>query len=240
MRSKYNKNCSSIVIVCYPPGAGGKFLINSLGLSQSCYLQDIYLLKQQRKRTLPSEQKLNFILHRLSREQENWNDLGLGCKQLFGNVLDPESFYSEILEVSYEDKLFFVVAHRPGKSYDGVNGLIDLLNIWPNAKKIYLKNSNEFVNWRLGFAKGFDRSSYPQIFQNFTDYEEKQILQEENLLIWDVNWYFDQEKFIHELKNLYEQLGIVDFDQELVQTYYCRYIEKIEELRNIKKKLYID
>jgi hypothetical protein len=47
-----NVNTDSVVIVYYPTNAGGKFLINSLGLSNGCYFQDIDFVRLQRRQQI--------------------------------------------------------------------------------------------------------------------------------------------------------------------------------------------
>ena len=64
-------------------GAGGKFLVNCLGISEKACLQDWELYD------LTSKQKKQLILDRLeSTPKGTWNDLDLGCFKMFENNLD--------------------------------------------------------------------------------------------------------------------------------------------------------
>ena len=56
---QYNFNTNKLIIVAYPMGAGGKFLINCLGISEDACLQDWELYD------LTSKQKKQLILDRL-------------------------------------------------------------------------------------------------------------------------------------------------------------------------------
>ena len=50
-----------LVIVYYPLGAGGKFLINCLGLSNQCVLQSIELANNQINNQFTSIEKFQFL-----------------------------------------------------------------------------------------------------------------------------------------------------------------------------------
>ena len=77
----YNYNTDKLVIVAYPTGAGGKFLINCLGVSKHACLQNWELYD------LTSTEKKQLILDRLqSTLKGTWNDLDLGCFKMFENV----------------------------------------------------------------------------------------------------------------------------------------------------------
>ena len=148
-----------IIIVNFPPGAGGKFLTNSIALSHQAVLQHHALTK------FTPDKKLDWLCARYrSMNTLIWQDLDLGCIQLFGNTrstMDLESRVSEstswqysnaIPELIKQNKYFFVVAHNS-------NQLAWLLQTWTNAKII------RFVNY-LDFVKKF-RPSYIPIVTRF-------------------------------------------------------------------------
>jgi hypothetical protein len=207
-----NVNTDSVVIVYYPTNAGGKFLINSLGLSNGCYFQDIDFVRLQQDNKFTPKLKLMTLLERIgNNNNHSWGDLGLGCRALFGtNGHNPEDFFPEIDLISYESTLFFVVAHTP-ESFEQLN------IIWPNAKKIYLTNYAKFIEWRTNCQ--------------YTQPEDSELLKRHEFLIWDVGSYFDRSQFLTQLKTFYSQLGLTDFNQHYAKTFYNKYIEKLIKIR---------
>ena len=143
-----------IIIVAYPNGAGGKFLINSLALSNQAVLQHCSLS------ALNSSQKIELLCHRYdNRKGERWGDIGLGCFELFGvNQVplgynnqgpwgnDNQSPHSQT-DLEYRDviarlikqqKYFFLVVHD-------LDCLAHVLKIWSNAKVIHFTNYQDFI-----------------------------------------------------------------------------------------------
>ena len=207
-----NVNTDSVVIVYYPTNAGGKFLINSLGLSNGCYFQDIDFVRLQRDNKFTPKLKLRTLLERLGNNtNHSWGDLGLGCQALFGtDGHNPEDFFPEIELISHESTLFFVVAHTP-ESFEQLN------IIWPNAKKIYLTNYANFIEWRTNCQ--------------YTQPEDSELLKRHEFLIWDIDSYFDKSQFLTQLKTFYSQLGLTDFNQHYAKTFYNKYVEKLTKIR---------
>ena len=85
-----NFDTNNIVIVSYPANAGGKFLINCLGISDLAVFQDATLAEQQLDGKLSIDDKIEYLSNTvINSTKNNWNDLHLGCIQLFGvdNIL---------------------------------------------------------------------------------------------------------------------------------------------------------
>jgi len=207
-----NVNSDSIVIVYYPINAGGNFLINSLGLSNGCYFQDIEFVRLQQDNQFTPTLKLKTLLERIGINNNiSWGDLGLGCRALFGTEgHDPKDFFSEIDLISYEPTLFFAVAHTP-EAFEQLN------NTWPNAKKIYLTNYAKFIEWRSNCQ--------------YTLSEDTELLKQHKFLIWDVGSYFDRTQYLTQLETFYSQLGLTDFNQHYAKTFYNKYMEKLTKIR---------
>lgn len=144
-----NKNTDRLVIAFYPPRAGGKFLLNCLGLSDNFVLQDQSLAKQQLEGKFTGRNKLELLLERLDQVDDHWNDLNLGCLELFGDHSYKDTtaaffdigrhgkFFPVIRKLSISDVYFPTVAHN----------LLELKNTlyhWPNAKVIQLNDSEKF------------------------------------------------------------------------------------------------
>lgn len=148
-----NFNSNKLVIVCYPAGGGGKFLINSLGLSNGAVLQDQHLAEKQLAGQLYQIDKLNILEQRLAQITNCWNDLNLGCFQLFGinsdayltdykELIQPVMFNNIIRRLTSTDShYFFLVAHN-------FYYLRAYLNYWPNAQIILVKNHRQFADLR--------------------------------------------------------------------------------------------
>ena len=148
-----------IIIVNFPAGTGGKFLTNSIALSHQAVLQHHALTE------FTLDKKFDWLCARYrSMNTLIWQDLDLGCIQLFGNtqsIMDLKARVSESTSWKYnnvipklikQNKYFFVVAHNS-------NQLAWLSQTWTNAKII------RFVNY-LDFVKKF-RPSYIPIETRF-------------------------------------------------------------------------
>lgn len=135
-------NTSNIIIAYYPPNAGGKFLLNCIGLSQGVVLQDSDLATKQLDGQLSSDDKFHLLLERLDYTkniEKQWADFYLGCFQLFGKDYNPDKIPSDIINrLISSDMLFPIVAH-------GINALNSLSKRWPNAKIIRLVNETNFI-----------------------------------------------------------------------------------------------
>ena len=134
-----------IIIVNFPSGAGGKFLANSITLSQQAVLQHRALTE------LTPDKKLDLLCTRYkSMTSSRWSDIDLGCVQLFGNSrskIDVESQVSESTSWQYshkipklieQNKYFFIVSHNS-------NQLAWITQTWSNAKIIRFVNSLDFM-----------------------------------------------------------------------------------------------
>lgn len=156
-----NKNTDRLVIAFYPVGSGGKFLMNCLGLSDQFVLQEQSLAEEQLTGKLTSNHKLELLLERLDQVNDHWNDLNLGCWQLFGDISYKDTtidfydierhgkFFPIIRKLSNSDVYFSSVAHNFFQ-------LKNTLHHWPNAKVIRLINPEEFKNkYKRIYRKNF-------------------------------------------------------------------------------------
>ena len=179
-----NFETKNLIIVCYPATAGGKFLINSLGLSDNAVFQDSLLAQKQVNSEFTQPDKVNFLMDNL-KNTTKWNDLHLGCQQFFGinNELyyqyPPEViktlFFNKIVDTTSNSNLkFFIVAHWTTicRHY---------LDVWPNAKIIYFKNCENFINfcqrtslaetWLAEAWNSIRGSDWPDVPQTIDQYE---------------------------------------------------------------------
>ena len=141
-----------LVIVYYPLGAGGKFLINCLGLSNQCVLQSIELANNQINNQFTSIEKFQFLKSQLQQVDGLWNDISLGCRELFGldqtvrnsewwkpELSHYQPYHSDLKSVLDSGKTFFATAHHS-------RGLEWLLKLWPNARVINCVEGKEYTN----------------------------------------------------------------------------------------------
>jgi hypothetical protein len=145
-----NFDSDKLVIVCFPAGAGGKFLINSLGLSNRCLFQNAKLAEQQIDGNFTPIDKLKYLIDKLNSMKESWNDLDLHSPYLFDvNASDHvdktrETInYNHIIEkiTNLNQQYFFMVSHE-------MEWTIACLNIWPNARVILFENYEDFISDR--------------------------------------------------------------------------------------------
>ncbi len=144
-----------LIIFHYPRGTGGKFVINCLGLGDNAVFQDNILAQAQVNNQLNS---LTELLVRLdeTKKLNYWNDLSLGCVQLFSgepkvNNTDVILTYPKIetiVNLINNNFYFFLAAHN-------VSGLNILLKLWPNAVVVSLSDYDIFLS-------EFERESYKE------------------------------------------------------------------------------
>jgi hypothetical protein len=130
---------NNLLFAYYPRGAGGKFLLNCIGLSDHSVLQARSLVVKQLENNFNQDQKFNWLLEKIeySKKTKQWNDLGLGCADLFGRFGQP--YYPEIDILSNSHLIFSKVAHN-------FNVLLDSIKTWPNAKILQLENCHNFIS----------------------------------------------------------------------------------------------
>lgn len=121
--------------------------MNCLALSEFVVLQDRVLAANQLQGTLSAADKLEILLSRLAVTDHVWNDLGLGCAQLFGDTrftwypprpLTCYKLWPVVSELSQSSLYFPLVCH------DLVNVRQTLLH-WPNAKTLRVINGPAFI-----------------------------------------------------------------------------------------------
>lgn len=140
-----------LVVVYYPLGAGGKFLINCLGLSDQCVFQHIDLVQQQLAGEFSTADKHEFLQDQLKNVDGLWNDIDLGCRELFGldqtvrnsewwkpELSHYQPYNPELKKLIDSGKTFFATAHHS-------RGLEWLLKLWPNARVIDCREGPNFL-----------------------------------------------------------------------------------------------
>lgn len=229
-----NKETKSITIVVYEPWAGGKFLINCLGLSNHAYLQDTSLIRLQMQGKLTPADKKELLDKRLDSVTDKWLDLGMGCGLIFGIYPTKEqSFPPLVSQLSNEDNQLFVIAHN-------LNDLDSLLAIWKNPKIIVLNNSINFIKWRWGNLEQHQLLTHPQFnfWKNPDDTPKKEAATlaklkytDHQIFTWDTDAYLDRYKFKNEIEKCYEFCGLPDYNFQLIYSFYKKYLHTLDKLR---------
>ena len=151
-RPAINFDTPNVVLVVYPWGAGGKFLINSLGVAGNACLQNIILTQRQLRGCVTSDNKKQFIRDVLAGVTDRWNDLNMGSTTMLGVdeglyvAKDPATaqywpWYDGVSELTHSNQKFFIDVH------DAVH-LAGLLKVWRNAQIVVFENCEKFLQRR--------------------------------------------------------------------------------------------
>ena len=210
-----NYETDKIIFVCYPPGAGGKFLINCLGISKHAVLQHQDLINYT------TEQKQTFLFNKLSGHSGPWKDLGLGCNELLGDLklsgtLEHGAILGKlevglpfndtgILLSNQDNKDFFYVCHDEETRYAN-------LKVFPFAKQIHFINCNNFLSKRPSHSMQQEVQWYSKTG-----------------LTWDTDWFEDIVATVNGIELFYNHLGYTDFNNvnEWIKEYYKMWIQTI-------------
>lgn len=245
----FNFNTSSIVVFQFPRYAGGKFVVNCLGLSDNMVLQRQSLAQRQVDGTISLEDKKEYIMKHLSWEDaaDGWADLRLGDVEL---CVTNESSQSNI-EAAMNSLTY-------GKQHDDINDTVKFLSQqedrhllfpmishsdtfyrgrYPNAKVIQFKNNDDFVRTRTSLLRDNqmprDEEQWNNVANEISDeFKEKFgknatfVLQKEADFLWDTNWFNSTEETLDGVHSLYNFLNLTDWDKvkEVVEEYYNSWI----------------
>jgi len=217
---------TNLIIVAFPAGAGGKFLINCLGLSDNCCLQHAGLLEKQLNKQFSPQDKINYLIDRLDKislsynKNGVWDDLGLGDWELFGEWKKWENFTNKS-HLFNHDKLLFMIAHNK-------ENLQYLIDKFPNNRRIYFDNYKKFFSWR------FNNDSIYHTLPGAINHKIRDYVLDKPELIsfWDADDYLIRDIFMAKLKNLYNLLGLTDFNQNFIEMYYNKYMLTLEKIKN--------
>lgn len=255
-----DKKTDRLVIAFYPTGSGGKFLINCLALSDQFTLQDQLLAEKHLTGQLTSHNKLELLLQRLDQVKNHWNDLDLGCKQLFGDISYKDTII-DFYDIKRHGKFFPVVRklsnsaiYFPSVAHSFLQ-LKNTLHHWPRAKVIRLVNPEKFQNkYKRTYRKNLWNDirgrdwpiSAPETVEQYFQLPEfvKQELAKDRLagaeiirhLIWDADKKqldSDNQKFCDQILSCCSFLYQWDVDWYLEQTSTIRELKKLYEILDL-------
>ena len=254
-----NFDTNKLIIACYPSGAGGKFLINCLGLADNAVFQDANLAEQQLSGKFTQTDKFNLLESRMKQATTSWRDLNLGCEQLFGfNNNHYSTWYPELLQIperynsiikllSNSDYYFFKVAHN----FVHLNAYLKFWNhsniiIFENYRKFIINRTHREANPPLYLTDvgsidnliNDHRGFYLQL--NMFDIHDCEIekfkAKHDNFIMWNTNWYYSVDETVNNVNQLYKNFNLTNFNPDIVRNYFILWKNKLEELKAITNK----
>jgi len=223
-------NSDKIIITYFPTYAGGKFLINCLALSRHATFQHAEITSMDLRLKDANEPnyyawKLEMALNSIPESEDkikNWRENEIyGCENLFNwaSFLPLPTNLSTAIETlsNRNDSNFFIIAHN-------LASLKNVKTIFPNAKILKIINFFPFIEIaynRKNIDGNFKKDknfikSISMFKKDSTQVKIDYCISYKNI--------FNEELFLAELKNLYNQLGYDDFNKELVKIFYRKYI----------------
>jgi hypothetical protein len=181
MESKINFDYNKVIVVYFDPGHGGKFLINSLGLSKEVFFQHNRLVQLQLENNFDFDKKVSFLHKRMEMvPNTKWDDLGLCDYRLFGISSEDDCRFpcSQINIEKFKDNPVLIKVTNESTKYLFLtaHGKVELdlvLNLWKNAKVIKFSRGNLFYKIRNWYSQKIatvwdviDKSSWPEYYQN--------------------------------------------------------------------------
>jgi len=209
------------LIVYYPVCAGGKFIINSLGLSRHCTLHDYQLGIWDSDQTVYDQTyyqtKLEHTLCTVppNKQDLNWREYEMGNSHQLSN---PYNFTLHATNITKQQQYFCIIAH-------------DIVNL--ERIKYFTKSTN--VIKLTNFAKWARNSSFKH--QDISNNVENYIYHRHSIDKEEMQgstWFHtididcgmqDQSVMQYQIQSLYTKLGWNDFDQTSWTHYYQRYIQ---------------
>ena len=243
---KLNFNTDKIITVCYPPYAGGKFLINCLALSRHATFQCKYRVVRDLKCKYRVVRDFNLDLNSISyynsklemaleslppdkQSMKKWRQYEFGCHQLFNwaagsfctKELSNDTVNNIIKLLSIRNDMnFFIVAHD-------LSSLDRIVNYFPNTKILMLTDFVDFMikSTVLKNSESFNLENY-KLDWNDINYSKYIDSFDKYKIDYTMSYIdiFEEDKFLDRVKILYDELGYDDFNRDLVQKFYQAYI----------------
>ena len=235
----FNYDTNNLIFFHYPAYAGGKFVMNCMGLSDSMVLQSQSLAQAQIDGTFSFDDKKEYILSHMKNEdikKGEWGDLELGCSQLFIDGADKSDTHWGLVyniktgkqHSSITDTARFLSSKRNNKWLFGLVCHLNYLPLaLPNAKIIAFKNNTSMVNHRTSFLP------VKHIFHNFTATVEnggwdEGITERVSDFTWDTEWLNDVSTTTEGIHKLYKLFNLDGWEQAepFIKEYYHLWCKK--------------
>ena len=233
-----NFDTDRIVIVYYKAGSGGKTVANLLGLSNNVVLQDHKIAAQQLNGELGTTDKLKLLLTRIQANSVEWDDLRMGCTQLFNM---PSDVYLKDFPQLKEYWFFDPVIDRLSNSNqyftlmcNSVSVLKPMLECWPNAQLIRFDNPRQLIaelrpSWGNPNANIEYETKYDAL-----EIEQLEMLAKNLKFVynWDSKYLLDTDATAANAEKLYTALGLTDYKDIAVRAFHKAWLSKVKELRD--------
>ena len=220
--NRYSKN---FVVVEFFPGTGGHFLVSCLNLSNNV------------SKHMSKELKKECIKKTL--------DTSKGWVDPINYSFDWDNCETE-KSINNDEFIFFLTHHYDGGRSNNsfrCTSTKQVLDFFYNAKVLRFENWIPFYCLRR-YARHVPLEEYlelslqdrKKLFSNI-DFGKDKVLNSKTLdrhknlppsdYAWDTMNFFSKELFLTGLKKLYDDIGLVDFDTELISWYYDIWIDNM-------------
>ena len=214
--NRYSKN---VIIVEFPQGTGGSFLISCLNLSDDVAK---YISKDGKKNyleTLISKSKLS----------TSWFD-----PINFSFTWDTSKVEKSI---NNNEFTFILTHHYDQQKVQRCTPTKNFLNFFHNAKVVRFENWIPFYVIRKYFPKtSFDEylkltpEKRKELFSSIDTKNDMNLINHLNAhkntadYIWDTSNFFNRKRFLNGIRKLYDDIGLSGFDSDLIGWYYDEWI----------------
>lgn len=140
-----------MLFAVYPAGAGGKFLLACLGLSDNMVFQHRKLAEKQIVGDFTQDYKVKYLKYWMAQalEQKQWNDFKLGDGELVG--LDPDICYVHQFDTLLQKRFNPIIKKLINKNLyipntlHSIKAYNDVLSFWKKSKYIMFTNFEKTI-----------------------------------------------------------------------------------------------
>lgn len=158
-----NFQTNNIILVFYPQGAAGKFLINCLSFAENCYFP--FDLEKSYETVFLQKDKFSTITKRLDLIDDYWNDLRMHNPESLYYNYKMFAFNEDVKKICYNN---FEILYQLSQLYywndvytnlsncnsnkkfiiacNSIEELYFYKSVWKNASIIYIENTFNFLN----------------------------------------------------------------------------------------------
>lgn len=232
-----NVSTNRMIVFHYPNFAGGKFIINCMGLSSSMVLQHEGYAHAQIEGNLAMLEKYDILMSRLGDEdikkRQWWNDLNLGCSKLW--LIDKtKSVPSALMDKDYDnfnDDIKFLFSELNDSLWFPWVWHSRMLNEpsnfhFPNARVVTFENNINLTNYRTSLLE----ESLKNEIRDNTDitWNEGELPERVPDFIWNTEWFNNESTTMNGIESLYNLFNLDEWEQAepLIREYYSVWLEK--------------
>ncbi len=235
--SYINPDYKNVLFIYYKSGAGGLFLANCLALSEQVYTLHSTL-----------DSKIEYLNNSLEKQELFWNDV----------YLIPPIIEYDTPEHVHKNRYTIIFDHDPKniklhlKHWNNLD-VIYFTNpdLFCKVRRLLKNYDGVFVKDSVEYIKDCDEKMIPSSINGFSSLEKEKQIKLKNIFksgenlnnfcflknkklfyVWDTNWYFSEDCTIMQIKELYEHLNFPDFHEDVVRSYYKKWILKLDDLRS--------